>query len=156
MYKTLVLPIYYYCDFLLLKISNQDAESLQKLQNCAFKNMLKVDRLTPTLEIHNTLCMDTLHTRRYRHVATQVYKYLNEPCPSECSSMFIYVSSAHQVNTRLANTNNLQLPKMNLQATQRNIRHSGVQIWAQVPEQIKVSSSINVFKQNIKRVNFTI
>ena len=43
MYKTLVLPIYDYCDFLLLNISNQDAQALQKLQNCAFRNILRVD-----------------------------------------------------------------------------------------------------------------
>ena len=48
MYKTLILLIYDDCDFIYWEISNQDAEILQKLQNCAFQSILQVDKLTPT------------------------------------------------------------------------------------------------------------
>ena len=88
MHKTLVLPIYDYCDFLLIRITNQDAEFLQKLQNCAFRSILRVDRLTPTNQTHETLNMDTLQVRWCRHVAIQMYKYLHGDAPPECTNMF--------------------------------------------------------------------
>ena len=54
-------PRFNFCDFLLVKITEQDAECLQKLQNCALRTILRVDRLTPTAYTHETLNMCTLH-----------------------------------------------------------------------------------------------
>ena len=155
MYKTLVIPIYDYRDFLLMRITNQDAESLQKLQNCAFRGVLRVDRFTPTNQAHETLNMDTLHFRQCRHVATQMYKYLHGDASPECTNMFEYVSASHDVNTRLSHTSNLVLPRVHLAAAERKIRYHRVQIWAQVPEDVKRSETMEKFKNSIKTVDFS-
>ena len=63
MYKTLILPIFDYCDFIYDRISLYDQETLQKLQNCAFKTILRVDRLTSANFIHEALNLDTLASR---------------------------------------------------------------------------------------------
>ena len=89
-YETLILPVFDYCDYLLLNISNHDSEQLQKLQNCAFRTILRVERLTPTQWTHSTLQMDTLHARRSMHTAVQVFKSLNNQTPIGCQRMFEY------------------------------------------------------------------
>lgn len=60
LYKTLILPIYDYCDYVYYSVNQTDKEFLQKLQNCAFRTILRVEWLTSTAYTHETLCMDTL------------------------------------------------------------------------------------------------
>ena len=43
-YKTLILPVLDYCDFIYYGISARDQETLQRLQNCAVRAILQVDR----------------------------------------------------------------------------------------------------------------
>ena len=74
-YKTLILQNFDYCQFLMVNISQQDAVSIQKLQNCAFWNLLGVARLTT--RTYDTLNMDALHDGHTKHAATQDYK-----CPT--------------------------------------------------------------------------
>ena len=63
MYKSLILPVFDYCDFVYYSISSNDKEILQRLQNCALKTILRVDRLARTEYIHEALNMDTLEVR---------------------------------------------------------------------------------------------
>ncbi len=62
MYKTLILPVFDYCDFMYYGIGRNDKKVLQSLQNCALKTVLKVDRLTSTESVHQALNIDTLDT----------------------------------------------------------------------------------------------
>ncbi len=87
-YKTIILLVFDYCHFQLVNNNNYDAELLQKLLNCAFRTILHVECLTPTHLTHNTLQMDTLIERRYKHTAVQVYKTLNDLAPAGCVNMY--------------------------------------------------------------------
>ena len=51
LHKTLILPIYDYCDFIYFPSGNS-AESLQKLQNCALRSILWADLRTSTDILH--------------------------------------------------------------------------------------------------------
>ncbi len=80
-YKTLILPNFDYCDYLMVNISKQDAESLQKLQNCAFRSILHVNCLISTAWTHTTLCMDTLHESDFLAHPSGNKSYLKQELP---------------------------------------------------------------------------
>ena len=62
LYRSLVLPIFDYADYVWDCLSQQDSLTIQKLQNMALKNILHVPRITPTEQIHAQLNQDMLST----------------------------------------------------------------------------------------------
>ena len=88
LYKTLILPIYDYCDYVYYSVNQNDRKVLQRLKNCALRTILRVERLTSTMSTHNTLCMDTLDTRRNKHVAVQMYRFTHNLASSYCCDMY--------------------------------------------------------------------
>ncbi len=149
LYKTLILPVYDYCDFIYYSINSSEKEVLQKLQNCAFWTILRPDRLASMDMTHTVLHMNTLDDRRNKHVAIQMYKFVNHLAPAYCSNMFTPVSDIHSVNTRNAQKGMLTIPRMNLTMGQRNIRYYGVKVWHSVPTEVQNEDSLDKFKKAI-------
>ncbi len=109
----MILPVLDYCDFIYYGITARDQETLQRLQNCAFRAILQVVKYTHTIDTRSLLNMDTLDKRCKKHVSVQVYKYLNCPGPPECRKMFTYTADYHNVNTRSSEKPTLVVPKVN-------------------------------------------
>ena len=80
------MPIIDYGDVIYDCMSQKDAAILQRLQNMAFKNILRVPHLTPTVETHHELDMLTLCDRRTLHTATQMFKVEHNLCPASVKS----------------------------------------------------------------------
>ena len=74
LYKSLIRPIFDYCDFIIDGMTQRESDTLQKLQNMCLQNILGVNTLTRTLSIHQTLDVDFLATRRKQHMATEMFK----------------------------------------------------------------------------------
>ena len=89
LYKTFILPIIDYGDIIYDSMSQKDSMILQRLQNMAFKSILRVPRLTATTVTHDELNMLTLKDRRTLHIATQMYKVENDDCPHKIKSSFV-------------------------------------------------------------------
>ena len=68
---------------------------LQRLQNLCFKN-IQVDRLTPTIQIHDELNMDMLSLRRKKHSAIEMYKVENQLVPETVGKLFAKPVHEHQ------------------------------------------------------------
>ena len=64
LYKTLVRPNFDYGDVV----------TLQRLQNMANKNILRVPKRSPTATIHAMVKLELLKHRRWCHVAREMYK----------------------------------------------------------------------------------
>ena len=153
-YKTLILPVLDYCDHIYYGISANDKEVLQRLQNCAFRSILKVDTYTHTSDTHNILNMDRLDDRCKKHVSVQMYKYLKCEGPSTCRNMFTYMADYHAVNTRSTVQSQLLVPKVNLTMTHRGIRYFGSKIWSEIPSSIKSQPTLDLFKEHIYAHHF--
>ena len=148
LYKTLILPIYDYCDYeIYYSISSNDMEVLQNLQNCAFRTILRVERLTSTAYTHEILHMHTLAEHREKHVVIQMCRYVNNLPPEYCCNMFTTVQERHDVNTRSSANDDLVLPKMNLSLGQRNINFFGVKVWQKITMKIKCETTLENFKK---------
>ncbi len=151
LYKTLIMPIIDYGDVIYNCMSQKDANILQRLQNMAFKNILRVPRLTSTDEIHRDLDMLMLHERRTLHTATQMFKVEHKLCPAAVTALFVKRSDIHRTSTRQACKNSYNIPKLNLEMSKRNFTYRGVMIWESLPGNLKLAATYDEFKLNVIR-----
>ena len=153
-YKTLILPVIDYCDYIYLGTSAHNRDTLQKMQNCAFRSILGVDNRAHTKDTHESLNMDMLDSRREKHAAVQVFKFVNQLGPDSCNDLFTLTQDHHSVNTRSSVNNGIMIPRMNLSLCQRNIRYLGAKIWAKIPDEIKSAPNLETFKSSIYELNW--
>ena len=74
LYNQLILPPLDYADFIYDGLPQNNGFTLQKLQNCAFRRILMIPRLTPSAYTHEHLDMDLLVRGRFKHVCIMTYK----------------------------------------------------------------------------------
>ncbi len=125
LYRSLVLPIFDYADYVWDCLTQQDTLTLQKLQNMALKNILNVPRLTPTDHIHTTLKQDRLENRRRKHTAACMYDIHHGTAPRCLNEMFIRLNQIHNRQTRRNNDLNYYVPRMNLEMSKHNFKYRG-------------------------------
>ena len=77
LYKTLILPIFDFGDVLYHKLTPQDSDTLQCLQNTACHAILKADFRTHIVDLHDDLAMPTLYQRHCQHIENYMHKLLN-------------------------------------------------------------------------------
>ena len=152
LYKTLILPIFDYCDFVWDCVNQQDSQTLQKLQNMALKNVLQVDRLTPTDYVHQTLNMPYLHIRRKQHTASMMYKVQNQLVPTGLQGMFEHVQNTSGRVTRQSESNNFHIPRRRLELGKRCFSHRGPVVWQYTPEILKSAPSYKAFCTGIREL----
>ena len=74
LYKTLILPIFYYNDYVYDAVSDRDSYGLQKLQNCSQRILTRSDRYTSVHAMHRQLEMPWLDERHKTNTA----KYMDK------------------------------------------------------------------------------
>ena len=149
LYRSLVLPIFDYADYVWDCLSQQDTLTIQKLQNIALKNILNVPRITPTEQIHTQLNQDMLCTRRHKHTASFMYDVHHGLAPQYFNDMFTKLSQIHDRRTRTNRDLNYYLPRVNLELAKRNMRYRGVKLWESVPDQVKIAPNKKAFKRAV-------
>ena len=149
LYRSLILPIFDYADYVWDCLSQQDTHTLQKLQNMAFKNILNVPRLTPTDHIHTQLKQDRLEIRRKKHTATCMYDIHHATAPPKINEMFIKLSQIHDRQTRRNRDLNYYVPRVNLEMTKRNFKYRGVKVWETIPDEVKIAPTKKAFKRAV-------
>ena len=83
--------------------------------------------------------------------AVLMYKSLNNLAPNYISNIFTYTSSIHQVNLRSLTDSTLYVSKPNLEIYRKTLAYSGPKIWNTIPESVRTSPSLGVFKQRFLR-----
>ena len=136
-YKTLILPIINYCNYIYLGTSAHDQETLQKFQNHVFHYTECWQICTNKGHTYFSK-MEMLNSRREKHAEIQIYKFINQLGPESCGNMFM-LQDHHELNTMnwASKKSTFILPRLNLSLSQRNIRYFGVKIWSKIPEDIK-------------------
>ena len=74
LYKTPILPIVNYCDYVYDCLSVKDSEKFQKLQNCSIHHYLECNYLTPTDKLQEELGFEFLDIRRQRLTDNEMYQ----------------------------------------------------------------------------------
>ena len=149
LYKTLILPIYDYCDFVYYPIGANSIDNLQKLQNIALCVITKAEPRASTDIIHADARMPHLTQHLELHVAQQMHKFVNKNCPNSCSDLFESLNEQRVRKTRSEVQDLLLVPKRRLVFTERGIRYYGVLIWNAIPNNIRRVPSQREFKTQL-------
>ena len=81
--------------------------------------------------------------------AILVYKSLFENVPSYLQNMFEFSGINHNYNLR-NNETNLVVPKPKTEILRKSFKYAGASVWNSLPYEIKISTSLNVFKSKLK------
>ena len=84
---------------------------LERLQNYARRVILKEHRVTSATCIRIELNWSTLKKRRHLHIATLMFKVINEMGPDYLASLYTPASKIHNHDTRAAASGVLHLPR---------------------------------------------
>ena len=79
-----------------------------------------------------------------------MYRFHNNVLPAAFHSFFTKVTSVHNYNTRFAAKHSYYLPYARTNYGKFNIRFQGPSVWNAIDDNIKVSSSILIFKRRLK------
>ena len=150
LYKTLIIPIYDYCDHIYYALGANSADSLQKLQNIALRTIVKAEPRTSTNILHAQTQLPRLELRRKIHVAEQMYDIIRGNHPLECKNLFIHMNSMRVRKTRTESEDLLMIPKRRLAVSERGIRYFGAVIWNSIPYYIRQLPTKTSFKEAIR------
>ena len=79
-----------------------------------------------------------------------MYKCINGFSPSYLIDRIDYVSDHHTRNTRSTTNNMLHVPKPRLNQFKQSLQYKGPSLYNSLPNSIKDSNSLSVFKKNSK------
>ena len=77
LYKSLVLPLFDYCDTVYMSTSLANLSKLQLIHNQACRTILLAGRYISVLDMHRTLKLQLLQDRRMVHMALECHKSIH-------------------------------------------------------------------------------
>ena len=83
------------------------------------------------------------------YVGIHMYKMVNLNINEEISETLSLETPDHHYNTR--NRNNLRTPFPRVEAIRRNYQYQFVSVWNGIPNEIKESASLKIFKRNLTK-----
>ena len=93
--------------------------------------------------------MSVLYQWQCKHIATEVFKSVKNLGTPGCSSMLIFRHEIHELHTRSAGQQLLNIPKTKLRMTERDFAVIGPIVWNQIPWHIRGIDSLPEFKTAI-------
>ena len=125
-------------------------DKLCKLNNKLLRILLNKKLLTPTAELYfamNTLPIPVLHEMQLLVFMFKCFYCINE-LPEIFTNYFTFNTSIHQYSTRLHNS--LHVPVCHSKFGSRHTSYRGGKLWNNLPNNLKVNSSLDIFKKNLK------
>ena len=100
-------------------------------------------------------CMQS-DLRSYYHTmpTEKMYKIVNNLAPVHLCNKFIYTREAHDVNTRAAGSDTLQIPDVHSEKFRCSLKYQGSHLWNSLPAGLKSASGEDSFKSNYKKLYF--
>ena len=148
MYKGLIQPYFDYCRAAWDGLTQHLSEKLQKLHNRAIRVILKSSYDTSSRSLLNSLVWDRLSVRRATQKANLMYKCINNLAPAYLCNLF----APRTPNYYFRNAKKkLMLPKPRTDYLKRSFSYSGALLWNNLPEEIRTSNSLGLFKRSSHR-----
>lgn len=153
-YKSLIQPIFDYCDIVWGNLDKGLAIRIQKLQNRAARIITFQGYDIRSADILKQLGWETLVSRREKHLSLLMYDTVNKNVPTYLSDLFINCCENNPYKSRLRNTqNNLDinhLPKT--EYFKGSFLYRGTKLWNSLPEECKTSKSKLIFKKSLSNI----
>ena len=151
LYLTLIEPYFRYCNTVWGNCEQGLLNNLQTLQNRAARI---VTRTRYSDADHETILkkLEWLNVRMLVAYETLVlmYKVANNLVPETTTDMFQLTTEVHNYNTRSTAARNYYVHNANLMKTKKGVTYAGSVAWNKLPNAIKETQSLNVFKARLK------
>ena len=127
---------------------NSLVRNFKKLQNRAISVITKSGYDTSSRFLLNSLGWDNLSVRRAKQKANLMYKCINNLAPAYLCNLF----APRTPNYYFRNAKKkLMLPKPRTDYLKRSFSYSGALLWNNLPEEIRTSNSLGLFKRSSHR-----
>ena len=127
-------------------LTSKNAFTLQKLQNAAFRSILRHDKRTSVELMHTQMGMPYLSSHRLKHTVTEMYKVFHHITPDFICQRFEYIEDVSSVATRASSGGDFYFRHMRLQQMKRSFCCRGVMVWNAVPPKARYAATIDEFK----------
>ena len=147
--RSIVFSKLYYCSSVYANITASNISKLQAVQNFAARIIMKsrkFDHITPLL---NELHWIPVKLHLLYRDAVLTFKCLNGTTPESLSQQFVRRADISGRCTR--NSNSLDIPFFKSATGQRTFHYRAVSLWNELPENIKCSLSISIFKHKLRK-----
>ncbi len=124
---------------------------LQVLQNSALRAVSMVNKHYSATALHEELKVEWLDIQNIKSTCNEVYKYTNGIGPPALTDMFKPVT--HRRNLRSNTKINHHRPKTRTKFAENDFVFRGKKYWDQLPATIQTSSSLQVFKSQLKSLH---
>ena len=141
--NSLVLPIFDYLDIIYNKAAKTKLLDLDILYKKVAKIALDVPKTESSIKVYKDMNWLPLHLRRQLHLASYMYRIINDTCPSNCMNKFKYVSGG----TREGSNCNLYMKKSK---TLKDFYYLGAKCWNSIPNHIRVMDDVKKFSKCYK------
>ena len=146
---SLIEPLFIYCCHLYDGCNKQNQHRLQVLQNNALRAVKKVNARYSASSLHEELKVEWLDVYRKLYTCVEAYKLVNGQGPSSLTGLF-----ERAMPTRVLRSNeciNLHRLTTNTKFAENDFVVRAMSYWAQLPSHVQHSTSIDVFKSDLKR-----
>ena len=148
-YKTIVVPHLNYCSSILFLFNQTQLQHLQKKQNKAMRIILNCNRYTSINSMLNSLSLLSVQQQIFYNTMLIIYKMKNQLWPNHHLSNIKLIQNVHEYNTRTCN--NFYVSTVKTTAAQNNIFHKGLVEYNNLPNIIKNSESLSIFKSKCRQ-----
>lgn len=148
--QSLLLPILDYADVSYLDLTEELLNKLERLQNLCIRFIFGLRKYDHISEYRAVLKWLPIRLRRNTHILCLLYNALNNPnAPQYLRSKFTYLSS-HGRALRSQENKMLSVPQHTSAAYSGSFAVKAVNLWNSLPVEVRLSSSLNVFKNSLK------
>ena len=146
-YNAYILPQLDYCCTIWGNANEELMETVIKFQKRAARCILDKDTDTPSEEMFLELKWMKFPERVIYQKAILMYKISNNLAPQYLQDLFTHTTDIHQRALRSTSNNLLYVPKPKMELYRNSLSYSGSKIWNSIPENIKQSDSVTLFKK---------
>ena len=121
-------------------------EFMIKFQKRAVRLILDKDLETPSADLFVELKWLTFPERVKFRKAVMMFKTMNNLNPPYIKNLFKFTNEIHDRCLRSASDNLHYIPKPKCELDRNSLAYSGSKIWNSIPEDVKNSDSVAIFK----------
>ena len=149
--KTLVMPIFDYCDFLYSDLDVDSLHRLQKAQNNAVRYICDVKRREHITPFYKKLGLLKIRERQELHSLVMTYKILHGYAPAYLSSMFTVMSDVRSRPSR-AHALYLQAPRVGRDVPPKSFSVWAYRLWNGIPQSLWGCATSSLFTVRVSNL----
>ena len=147
-YKSFILSQFNYCTVLWMFTGNKQLKKIDRLQQRSLRFVLKEYKSSCSLLLQ-TSKVTTIRRLCLNYLSNEMYKCIMEYNPDYLNHMFTLKDTKYGLRNSYISIPKVKTTRYGL----KSLKYYGAKIWNMIPEDIKRSQSLPIFKERIKLWN---